>query len=1091
MKTRETRCSVVLASFLLLTGLGFECSPQSEPTEPFFVSLKSGTRVQVCDLTIRVEPDRSVDPESVAATLNGVPLELLGGPAAFAVDLDATQLIYGDNTLVVSGALAGGGAGVSESVVFGFEGRARARRITDPADLLTGPLAHGRVGDYLLENCIARFVIQDVGQRDMYSVGAFGGNLIDAELRGHPGLESFLELQPMLNIETVVNAQSLFIVNGGSRGAPAMIKTCGPDDLLDFVNPSTSAGSVVGFPELADDRDLEIEACTAYSLARGDRFVRLETTVSNHGAEDLPLFVGDWINGGGELEQWTKPGAGLGQGLFDELQVFSFVGFGQARGVDYAYAAVPLPEFPDQPANYFSDSGISVILHNLSIVEVILGGIDPFPFVVPAGGNKSFTRYFAVGDGSGSNATDFEHEIRGTPVGVLEGCVTIGGVPAPDARVSVGVQEDGTGPIEELISFFDTDESGCFSGTLPVGSFAAAAAKPGTPFEGGGPTPPLHPFTISEGASTSLPTLALPPTGRLRVAIRDALGRPLPGRATVVGFDPSPQPTTPGTTLFPGFSSGDLGLFFDPSDTLPFGVVAFGYANADGLVAFDVEPGSYQLFVSRGTEYSLFETAIQIQPDEMVSVDAQIARVIETPGFVSSDFHVHGVASHDARVNDRDRVLQFAGEGIENPTMTDHHVHTDLTPTIAALGMEAFLRSTIGEEITTADYGHYNAYPLTIDPDRPSRGSTDWGGAAPPGMDFPSFGAFSATPAEIDALARTGPQSTADTVVQINHIGSHFEPLAIDTTLVPPRSLLTHAEALALRLPGDAGDPDSLGFDFFHDFEALELWNGSGRGAQAGFIQERLGIWFNLLNQGITPAAVFDTDTHTFTNLRTAGARTWTASPTDAPALIEAGNVSASVRAGRAVGGQGVYLQTRLLAGDGSGNVADFSWDGSTLVTSANGRVDLQIDVQAPSWAPYRFITIYANAATTPASGEEFLHGAIPSRILLLGRDFAIDEVVVDPGIPGATRLETRDLVVPFEGLTEDTWFVVLVRGFANLDDAMFPVYPADLDPEANTTLADLLDGNRGEDGVLALGVTNALYADLDEEPGFQAPLAP
>ena len=200
-------------------------------------------------------------------------------------------------------------------------------------------------------------------------------------------------------------------MNGGSRGAPAMIKTCGPDDLLDFVNPSTSAGSVVGFPELADDRDLEIEACTAYSLARSDRFVRLDTKVSNHGAEDLPLFVGDWINGGGELEQWTKPGAGLGQGLFDELQVFSFVGFGQARGVDYAYAAVPLPEFPDQPANYFSDSGISVILHNLSIVEVILGGIDPFPFVVPAGGNKSFTRYFAVGDGSGSNATDFEHEI--------------------------------------------------------------------------------------------------------------------------------------------------------------------------------------------------------------------------------------------------------------------------------------------------------------------------------------------------------------------------------------------------------------------------------------------------------------------------------------------------------------------------------------------------------------------------------------------------------------------------------------------------------------------------------------------------------
>jgi hypothetical protein len=49
----------------------------------------------------------------------------------------------------------------------------------------------------------------------------------------------------------------------------------------------------------------------------------------------------------------------------------------------------------------------------------------------------------------------------------------------------------------------------------------------------------------------------------------------------------------------------------------------------------------------------------------------------------------------------------------------------------------------------------------------------------------------------------------------------------------------------------------------------------------------------------------------------------------------------------------------------------------------------------------------------------------------------------------------------------------------------MFPVYPADLDETSNATLADLLDGNRGEDGVMALGFTNALYLDLDGG-GFQ-----
>src|SRR6185369_15762997 len=115
--------------------------------------------------------------------------------------------------------------------------RAIARRITDPADLITGPLADGRIGDYLLANDVARFIIQDAPQRDLYSVGTYGGNLIDAELIGHPGLDNFLEIQPAVQIETVINAQTVVIVNDGSDGAPAVVRSCGPDDVLDFVNP--------------------------------------------------------------------------------------------------------------------------------------------------------------------------------------------------------------------------------------------------------------------------------------------------------------------------------------------------------------------------------------------------------------------------------------------------------------------------------------------------------------------------------------------------------------------------------------------------------------------------------------------------------------------------------------------------------------------------------------------------------------------------------------------------------------------------------------------------------------------------------------
>jgi hypothetical protein len=123
----------------------------------------------------------------------------------------------------------------------------------------------------------------------------------------------------------------------------------------------------------------------------------------------------------------------------------------------------------------------------------------------------------------------------------------------------------------------------------------------------------------------------------------------------------------------------------------------------------------------------------------------------------------------------RTRALSFAAEGVENVVATDHDAITDLTPTITANGLGSFLGSTIGEEITSFDYGHYNAYPQGEDPTRVSNGSTDWGGAAPAGLDFPAYGNHPLTPAQIEAAALAKPQNAGlETVVQINHIGSHF-----------------------------------------------------------------------------------------------------------------------------------------------------------------------------------------------------------------------------------------------------------------------------------------------------------------------------
>lgn len=946
--------------------------------------------------------------------------------------------------------------------------QAVARRITDPGDLITGPLADSRIGDYLLANDVARFIIQDAPQRDIYSVGVFGGNIIDAELVGHPGLDNFLEIQPAVQVETIINAQSVEILNDGSDGEAAVIRTCGPDDVLDFVNPSTIIEDIGGltFPAAADDQDYDVEGCTEYILEPGKPYVKMVTTLTNNSDVELGLYVGDYINAAGQVEQWTSSEQGIGEVLSNTLGVMSYIGYGEAIGVDYSHITLPVPGSPTPGSSFFTAAGVSYVMQSNTVISVILGA--PPTFFIPANGSNSYTRFFGVGDGSGANAVDIENEVKGLTVGTVRGCVTIGGAPAPEAKVTIGTVA--AGAITRIDTIFVTGADGCYEGTLVPGDYGVVAARTGALFEGGGAAPIIHPITVAAGAETEQ-DVALPDNARVTVTVTDELNAPVPARIGIVGFDPSPEARIAGT-----------GLFNDPFEYLPFGYVYIGYTNSSGVAEFDLEPGTYQLIASRGVEYSYASQPITVAGGQSPSFQAQIARVIDTPGFVSSDFHVHGIASADSRVPDSDRVEQYAGEGVDNIVMTDHHAHTDLVPTISALGFTQFVHSTIGEEITTWDYGHFNAYPMLIDPTRASGGSTDWGGAAEAGRDFKAYGAYTATPAEIEDLAVNGPNSTADTVIQINHIDSHFDPLRIDTALVPPQSFINTTDKLRYRLDPESGN-------LFHPFKALEVWNGAGRGKQAEFTDLRLGIWFNLLNQGLITTGIADTDTHEFLPLGAAGARSWTSSPTDLPAEIDPAEVARAVKAGRVTGGQGVYVQTRLLANDDSGGVADLTLNGSNTVTSSNGSVILEVTAQAPVWAPFDRIEIYANAdtvVTRTRDGIPTLYSAEPTLVRVAGVDVPLQRQTVVASIPGAERWSSS-FSVPFENLTTDTWFVVIVRGTDGVSQPMFPVFSGDMSSTSNQTLEDLLDGNLNEGGVLAMGYTNALYADVDGTPGFQA----
>ncbi|HXC52023.1 MAG TPA: hypothetical protein VN634_14135 [Candidatus Limnocylindrales bacterium] len=991
----------------------------------------------------------------------------LGGCALLAIRCEACRALNGASGTTVDCDVFDNSSADNSCV-----GLANAHIITNAAELLTGPLADGQPGDIMMENAEARFIIQKGGVRDMYSVGGFGGNIIDAELVSNPGVDNFLEMQPAINIETVINATSVEIVNDGSNGGPAVVRACGPDDLLDFVNPSTIiADAGLDFPPSADDVDQDVEGCTDYTLEAGATYLRLDTTIFNNEPVQTGFFVGDYVNAAGELEQWaSSTDAGLGVRLTADAGVLDFIGYGEAQGVDYGIVTMP-PTSDADPTGYFSTSGVTYLLHSQSVLGPIVGG-EPPNFKVLSGGSKTFTRYFGVGNGSGANAVSLENLVKGRLSGTVAGCVDVNGVPAPGARVSAGPVQSGV--IKAVTSTWVTDASGCYSGTMPVGTYGMAAWREGTPYEGGTATPTVHMITTDPETPVTQ-DFNLPQTGAISVTATDENGDPVPARVSVIGFDPSPDLIL----------SDSTGLHRDQSDPLPYGFARMIYTDAAGVVQFDMEPGSYRVYVTRGAEYSEYDAAVTVTAGATAPVVAQIARVIDTTGFVSSDHHVHAIASADSRVSNDDRVRQFAGEGVDNVIMTDHHAHTDLTSHIADLGYTGLLTSTIGEEITTWDTGHYNAYPFTIDPTKPSGGSTDWGGAAPAGEDFPSAGSYILEPAAIENLALTQPTATPDTVVQINHIGSHYSPMKIDTGTVPPTTGMTAADRLNFRM-------NPAGGNLYHQFKALELWNGYNRKHQGEFLNERIGIWFNQLNQGLITTMITDTDTHAFTNLETAGGRTWSAVSTEDLLTLDTAEVAQAVKDGRCTGGQGIYVQTQLIdAVDGS-NTADLTLGGSTLLTPTNPAIGLDLDimVQAPLWADFDTIRIYSNAATSSVVGKPYQYTATPTMTLVAGTDFTITTNNVFPLVPGGQRKEAH-VVVPFTNLTADAWYVVVVKGTDGVSRPMFPVFPADLSAAGNTTLAQLVDGNLGQSGVEALGVTNALYADVDGNPGFDAPLAP
>ena len=233
------------------------------------------------------------------------------------------------------------------------------------------------------------------------------------------------------------------------------------------------------------------------------------------------------------------------------------------------------------------------------------------------------------------------------------------------------------------------------------------------------------PFEVQADGGRRTLRIVAPATGTLELRVVDQAARPMPARVAVVGTHPlGENPSDPKRRWLYDLRAGqqwltsDMEPDTDDSSTRRY-IEAMEYLGADGTTRFRVRPGTYELVFSRGPEYEAKRIRVELGPGQVRQAQAVLRRVLRTPGWVSGDFHLHAQGSIDSGLDYNVRVLSVAAEGLESAVSTDHNFISDYRPYVVANGLEPFLSSHVGLELTTFEAGHFNGFPLRYDTDHP------------------------------------------------------------------------------------------------------------------------------------------------------------------------------------------------------------------------------------------------------------------------------------------------------------------------------------------------------------------------------------
>ncbi len=505
-------------------------------------------------------------------------------------------------------------------------------------------------------------------------------------------------------------------------------------------------------------------------------------------------------------------------------------------------------------------------------------------------------RFFAIGTSPAEAIGEFR-SVKDGRLGLVSGQIT-----GPDGKgvaTATILVPDGANQVPAY-----PDAEGKFSLKLPAGPIELIVTDLGRS-DG-----KVNVNVVEAGAT--IPPISLPPAAGIRFAITGEDSKPLPCKAH---FEP----------LGEGAPKLNLGPKWRAHGCVD------QYHSENGHFTQQLPPGKYHVVVVRGPEYSHLAREITVEPGQITEFAGVLKRLVDTTGWISSDFHNHSTPSGDNVCDTDGRIINIAAEHLEFAPTTEHNRFFDWEPTIKALGLAPFIKTVKGVELTGRRQ-HFNAFPFEPD-------SLMQDGGAPVWNDDPRITAIT---------LRRWQGERADRWIQFNHpdlsnmfvdrdsdgitdggfvgVGGMID--GAESQNGPGTNILAEAPFNISRAPGALAAKVSYNREF---------------------------LWRQLLNQGRRLVAVGVADAHSVYGNGVGSWRIYLPSSTDDPAKIDWAELAPRAKAGNIILSTGPFLEVTTPEGKIAGDDV-----------RGTGGIDLHVRVQCTDWMDVDRVQVLVNSRPHP-----------------------------------------------------------------------------------------------------------------------------